>query len=76
MKIDVKVTPKAAAEKVVESNGKLRVYVTVAPVDGKANKAVIKLLAKRFGVTPSRISILRGETSRNKLIEIEETKTD
>jgi uncharacterized protein len=71
MRIEVKVTPKASAEKVVKKDGKLRVYVNVAPEDGKANKAVIKLLAKHFSVAPSRISIIRGETSRNKTVEIE-----
>jgi uncharacterized protein len=71
IRIDVKVTPKAAAAKVVDKDGQLSVYVTVAPEDGKANKAVIKLLAKRFGVAPSRISVIRGETSRHKTIEIE-----
>jgi uncharacterized protein len=71
MRIEVKVTPKAGAEKVVEKDGKLRVYVTTAPEDGKANKAVIKLLAKQFSVAPSRISIIRGETSRNKIVDIE-----
>ena len=71
MKIDVKVTPKAAADKVIEKNGQLRIYVTAAPADGKANIAVIKLIAKRFGGAPSRISVVRGETARTKTIEIE-----
>lgn len=72
MIIDIKVTPKAAQEKVVEKEGKLRVYVTAAPEDGKANKAVRKLLAKHFGVAASKISILHGQTAQLKTIEIEE----
>ncbi len=71
MIIDVKVTPKAAAGKVVEKDGLLRVYVTAAPEDGKANKAVVKLLAKHYGVAPSMITVLRGRTSRNKTVEIQ-----
>lgn len=71
MLIQVKVTPKAAAEKVIEKDGLLHVYVTSPPEKGKANKAVIKLLAKRFGVAPSRISILHGQTARLKTFEIE-----
>ncbi len=71
MLIDVKVTPKAAAGKVVEKDGLLHVYVTVAPEDGKANKAVVKLLAKHYRVAPSRISIIRGQTARHKTVEIE-----
>ncbi|GHS97010.1 UPF0235 protein [Bacteroidia bacterium] len=47
-----------------------RVYVTAAPADGAANRAVIKLLAEHLGVAKSKIRIIRGETSRDKLMEI------
>jgi uncharacterized protein YggU (UPF0235/DUF167 family) len=42
------------------------VRTTAAPADGKANKAVAKLLAKYLGVAASRIELLRGQTHRNK----------
>jgi uncharacterized protein (TIGR00251 family) len=70
MIIEVKVTPKASSNRLVEADGTIQVYVTTAPEDGKANKAVIRLLAKHYGVARSRISIIRGETSRNKTVEI------
>jgi uncharacterized protein YggU (UPF0235/DUF167 family) len=49
----------------------LRVYVTAAPVDGEANKAVIAVVAKLLKVPKSRVSIKRGESSRDKLLVIE-----
>jgi uncharacterized protein (TIGR00251 family) len=44
--------------------------VTAPPVDGKANKALIALLAKEFKAPKSKIKIVQGETSRDKLIEL------
>ena len=52
----------------IEEDGALRVRVTATATDGKANKAVVKLLAKHLGVAPSSIEIVRGHTSRDKLI--------
>jgi uncharacterized protein (TIGR00251 family) len=48
----------------------LQVRVTAPPVDGKANKALIALLAKEFKAPKSKIKIVQGETSRDKLIEL------
>ena len=73
--IQVRVTPKAKMEQIkadtsADGNPLYRVYVTAAPEDGKANKAVIKLLAKELGVAKSSLSVIRGETARNKVIAI------
>lgn len=50
---------------------KLKVRILSAPVDGVANAEVVQLLAKLFRVSKSDISIVSGETSRNKRIKIE-----
>lgn len=69
--IAVRVTPKAARNKItVEENGAIRVYVTVVPEGGKANAAVQKMLAKALGVAKSRLTLKRGETSRDKVFVI------
>jgi len=47
-------------------NGALYIRTTAPPADGKANKAVVKLLADYLDIAPSRISLLRGQTHRNK----------
>jgi uncharacterized protein len=47
-----------------------KVYVTAPPEDGKANKKLIELLAEYFKVPKSQIRIVKGEISRNKIVEI------
>ena len=69
--IPVRVTPKATRSRVVvEEGGAIRVYVTEVPEDGKANAAVIKLLAKALRLPKSRLELIRGATSRDKLFRI------
>lgn len=51
--------------------GRLTVAVTAPAHEGLANRSTIKLLAKQLGIAPSRITIIRGETMRNKLIEVD-----
>lgn len=63
--------PKSSREEVVEEAGGLKVYVKAAPDKGKANKAVIELMAEHYGVKRSAVTIVSGETSRRKIIEIE-----
>ena len=70
MIVKVRVTPRARVQKIVANGDNLRVYTNVAPADGKANAAVIEMLAKHYGVPKSAIRIVRGETSHDKVIEI------
>lgn len=63
----VRVTPRAKHNAVTGvSNGQLLVRTTAPPADGKANKAVIRLLADHLDIAASRIELLRGQTHRNK----------
>jgi len=65
--LHVRVQPKARANAVKGWHGAaLRVSVTAAPEDGKANRAVIELLAETFDVAPSSIDLVRGAASRDK----------
>jgi uncharacterized protein len=65
--LHVRVQPKARADAVKGWHGDtLRVSVTAAPEDGKANRAVIDLLAETFDVAPSSINLVRGAASRDK----------
>lgn len=70
MILNVRVTPRARVQKIVADGDNLRVYTNAAPTDGAANAAVIKMLAKHYGVPKSSIRIVRGETLHDKVIEI------
>ena len=71
MIINVKVNPKAKKNLVKkETEDLFRVYVTVPAIKGKANKAMIELLADYFDVSKSRISILSGKKNRHKVLKI------
>lgn len=52
-------------------DGKLFAYVREPPIEGRANRAVRRLLARRLGVGPTRVIIVRGERTPEKLIEVE-----
>jgi len=54
----------------VENNGKITIYIRESAIDGKANEAVIKLMAKNFNVSKNQVKIIRGYKSKRKLIEI------
>lgn len=49
---------------------RLKVSVTAAPEKGKANKAVIRLIAKTLGVAPGTVEVVQGETARLKTLQI------
>jgi len=66
----VRVTPKASRNAVVAEDGAIRVLVTTVPEDGKATKAVIKLLANALGIAKSRLELVRGATSRDKIFRV------
>ena len=69
-RLALRVTPNAKAESLTIEDGVLKIRVTVVPEDGKANKAVIALLAKALGVSKSSLAIVRGETARDKLVQL------
>lgn len=69
----VRVTPKASRNLVEADHdgvADFRVRVTVAPEGGKANEAVIRLLSKTLDVAKSRLVLVRGATSRDKVFRV------
>lgn len=69
-RLPVRVTPGAKAEGLEIAEGRLFAKVRARPEDGKANAAVIALVASALGIAPSRLDLLRGATSREKLLQI------
>lgn len=78
MKIFVKIRLKAKEERVKKVNPSLfetqknhyEVFVKEPPLEGKANRRIIELLAEYFNVPKSKVKIISGLTSREKIIEI------
>ncbi|WP_417512937.1 DUF167 domain-containing protein [Minwuia sp.] len=75
VRLELKVTPGARANSIdgwqIDADGKarLKVAVTAAPEKDKANRAVVKLIAKTLKVAPGTIEVVRGETARLKTLQ-------
>ena len=69
--LDIRVQPRASSDGFAEELGdRIKLRITAPPIDGKANRHLIALLARTFKVAKKDISIISGETGRNKCIKI------
>jgi uncharacterized protein (TIGR00251 family) len=70
--IRVRVTPRAGRDEVVGAgpDGTLHIRVTAAPVDGEANRALSRTLAKQIGIPPSTVQLIAGAAGRTKRVRI------
>ena len=72
MELRVRVTARASRDELAGlRDGVLHVRVSAPPVDGKANRAVCRLIARALGVGRTSVSVVRGERSRDKVVEID-----
>jgi len=70
-RIEVRLQPRASRDELIGMrDGVLRARVCAAPVDGEANLALCRLIARRAGVAPSRVEVIRGERGRLKLVRV------
>jgi uncharacterized protein len=68
----VRVQPRAARDEIVgERDGALVVRLTAPPVEGRANEALCRLLARRLGVAPGRVTVVGGARARTKRVRVE-----
>ena len=75
MRLIVRVTPRARQRRLEQAaDGTWRAMVPEPPEDGRANAALIELLAERFDVPKRALHIVRGHTSRQKIVEIDSEK--
>ena len=71
MRISVKAKTNAKKESVEKlSDNEFVVSVKEPPVDGRANWAICRAVAEYFGVSPSQVSIVSGQSAKNKILEI------
>lgn len=73
MKISAHLKPNSRhrEEVVVDSDGTYIIYTKAPAIEGRANAAAIKMLAKHFGVSKSQVRLLRGATSKHKVFDID-----
>jgi uncharacterized protein len=70
--VAIRVQPSARKNEIVGiRDGVVIVRVTAPPIDGRANEALRRLVAKRLGVARSSVTIVRGHRSRDKVVEID-----
>jgi uncharacterized protein (TIGR00251 family) len=70
--LDVRVQPKASRDELAGVlDNRLKIRLTAPPVDGKANQALVKFVARLCGVSRKQVTLLAGETSRNKRLRID-----
>jgi len=70
MRIKVKVVPGSSQHCLKEENGLYKAYIHSSPEKGKANKELVEMLAEHFEVSKSKVTIVRGASTREKTIEI------
>ena len=70
MKINVRIKPRSKRPKVEKTEDGYVVYVSAPPIENKANKALVEALSDHLNVPKSRISIVSGLKSKNKVVEI------
>lgn len=77
--VNIKISPNSSKNEIIKDGENIKIKITSPPVDGKANKALIEYLSKNFKIPKTSIKILKGETSKEKVILFEtkdETKID
>ena len=73
--LSVRVQPRSSRDELRPDGARLRVRITAPPVDGAANAYLLRFLAEQFGVAPSRATLVRGTTGREKVVRIVAPKT-
>ena len=69
--LSIRIQPRASKNEIVTmENGGLKIRLTAPPVDGAANEALVKFLASVFSIPQSKIEIVSGHTSREKIVRL------
>ncbi len=72
--LTVKVVPNSSRNSIdVDSGGRIIVRLTASPIEGKANKELVKFIAKRLGTSQSAVTIIQGKSSKEKILLLQGT---
>lgn len=74
--ISLKISPNASKNEIIKTPEGVKVKITAQPIDGKANKCLVEYLSKLFKVPKTSIEILKGETSKEKILLIKTVDDD
>lgn len=66
--VNLRISPNAKKNEIIKDGDIIKVKITALPIDGKANKALVEFFAKNFKIPKTSIEILKGETSKEKII--------
>lgn len=69
----IKISPNSKSNEIILEEDFAKIKITAQPIEGKANKALIEFLSKKFKIPKTSIKILKGETSKKKTILFEIT---
>ena len=74
--LNIRLQPRASRDEIVavQADGWLKIRITAPPVDGKANDHLLKFLARICGVSRSSVTLLSGQTGRNKRVSISQPR--
>jgi uncharacterized protein (TIGR00251 family) len=75
--LHLRIQPKASRDAFIGPYGEneYKITITAPPVDGKANRHLLKFLAKAFGIPCSRVELIGGESSRSKTVRLKSPRT-
>lgn len=77
VRIPVRAQPRASRSELAgEYDGALKVRLAAPPVEGEANRELVRFMAKLLGVPKSAVRVASGETGRNKMVEVEAVSVD
>lgn len=71
MQIKIRVVTNAKKERIIREGGAYKIYTSVPPEKGKANQAIIEILSRHFGVSKSRVKIVKGLKSKDKTVTVD-----
>ncbi len=74
MILSLRISPNASKNEIIKEDAGIKVKITAQPIDGKANKALIEFLSKQFKIPKSYFEIIRGETSKDKVLLIKNSE--
>lgn len=66
--VNIKISPNAKKNEIIKTDTEIKIKITAQPIDGKANKALVEFLSKTIKIPKSSIEIVKGETSKEKIV--------